>query len=462
MELLEDCRNGVALTGTMIENTEDEGCTTVFWLKAYLYRKKGKQVMRHDVEIAGEKYINNKKNYAFLRNEGWFTENDKAWFVASDGHALIQMDMKVGQCDFLGEIPALPTEFRMEARCIKCGNDVYCIPYNADIIWVYGLESLQFTSIEIANLYKIETVMLNAWKYGEKIFIVSNGLKQILELSTSEKKIDNYYNLSTLSDAETVQNIRVGSSIYCVSEVQNQILQFDMAAKQVTVHMFSGINDRLCTICFDGEKFWLGGYKKAIYVWDERDNSVKIIDKFPRNFGIYDFEGKKEKMLDCQSVIYHVPAFYAIMAAGRYIWYIPYQTNKIVYVDKDTYEVSSLEIEEEEETEISLKRVYLKHKYVLEYIQDDRYIGLYSFKNNCCLEIDTIEKKIEKKTYTFSESCLQKLMRLYDKYDITLFHEQDGISELLFGMKIISKAAENNIRIYESVGERIKKEMIDS
>lgn len=66
MELLEDCRNGVALTGTMIENTEDEGCTTVFWLKAYLYRKKGKQVMRHDVEIAGEKYINNKKIMHFL------------------------------------------------------------------------------------------------------------------------------------------------------------------------------------------------------------------------------------------------------------------------------------------------------------------------------------------------------------------------------------------------------------
>ena len=59
----------------------------------------------------------------------------------------------------------------------------------------------------------------------------------------------------------------------------------------------------------------------------------------------------------------------------------------------------------------------------MDYVKDDRYIGLYSIKNNCILEIDTLELKYEYKqyAYTISDRCLKD----YAKLCRNIFSEQD-------------------------------------
>ena len=48
-------------------------------------------------------------------------------------------------------------------------------------------------------------------------------------------------------------------------------------------------------------------------------------------------------------------------------------------------------------------------KFLVEYILDNRYIGVFSFKNNCIFEIDTLERRKVTKVYTFNNDYRQKM-----------------------------------------------------
>ena len=76
---------------------------------------------------------------------------------------------------------------------------------------------------------------------------------------------------------------------------------------------------------------------------------------------------------------YELPAFLFSVVAGDYVWFIPFQTNKIMYADKKTCQLHVFEADGENETKQSLLgRIALGSKYILEYVRENRYIGLFS------------------------------------------------------------------------------------
>lgn len=373
----------------------------------------------------------NEKTNCFMLGGCWYIENDIAWLVDIQRNILFYLNMKSEKCDYVASIPNIKTgKFRLNQTCLKAGDDIYFLPDIGDRIWIYNLNNKKFKQIAVDNHDKCRIGIYKFWFYNNKIYAFSTGLKKVIEIDTAGQAISSYFVISDLKEEkiDSEIGIRVGNDIYFASSVANYIYQFSLETKQTTVYTIPLIRGGFQTICYDGKMFWLSGYRREIYVWNREQNSAKVLKDFPDEFGIYDFKGANENILDCVADEYAVPAFIDACFIGKYIWFIPFQTNKIIYADKDTYDIYAFEIEDENESRESMEGNILKHKYLFQYTRDDRYIGLFSLKNQQVIEIDCLEKKAERKSYFIED---ESLARMVSSKNIFL-HENNKLDQVIF------------------------------
>ncbi len=398
---------------------------------------------------------------SFFWSDNWHIENGKAWFVDGERNVLFCLNLEKKECEYIKEIPdSDKNTFRLNPKCIKCENDIFCMPDLGSCIWVYHIEKSQFTSIAVDRPKDVRLSIRDFWKCEKKIFAVSIGLRQIIEINIEEKRIEHYYALSHAENDIMGRGIKVGKYLYITSMIWNRIYQFDLVTKETEIFTIPNVAGAFCSICFDGDKFWLSGYRREVYVWDKDKNEVKIIDQFPEQFGIYDFKDKENNRLDFKTLAYDVPAFIQSVATKTHVWFIPFQTNKILYIDKNTYEVKAFEMEMEDEKEgIPINREFLKAKYLLEYVNENRYIGLYSLKNNCVVAIDAREMKETRETYLLSRSCLMKMMQLHEKRG-HIMREKNDMDERIYYAGIGDWSEYSRMGMEEKAGTQIYKKIV--
>lgn len=383
----------------------------------------------------------------FFWGDKWAVENGTGWFVAGRFHVLFSVDMVRDHYKIVAALPGSLNSYRQNSNCMKCENTIFCMPNNGDCIWCYDLLTLQFHKIEIVNPNCISIGIGDYWRTEGVLWAVSSGLKQILEIDIKKKRVIGYYNITDRQEDVFAKCAKDGNYIYITSASEARVYVFDIEKKEVKEHDFSGVKNGLRTISVDKEKVWLTGYNREIYIWNQVKNEIKSLRNFPSDFGIYNFNGKKRNLLDCRVKEYDTFTFLENIDAGGYIWYIPFQTNQILYVNKDTNEINVFEIEEEEENEETIKNRKMDCKYVLQYVYEDRYIGLYSIKNEIVFEIDTKTLEVKKRIITMDTESLEK------KLDGWILNESFSAEQTLYG-KLIGKSMEH-VSKKEMVGEKI-------
>lgn len=352
-----------------------------------------------------------KKKNEVIWSTNWCIDEGIAWFIDGQRDTLFHVDLESMECEYVAKLPNLEKDkYLLNPLCIKIGNKIFCMPDKGSNIWIYDIKKQSFKKIAINNQNKTRFLITDFWEYENRLVILSRGLKKIIEIDADNGVITNYYTICDDIEEELAKSIKVGSDIYCVSTRANRIYQFNLISKNTIIHTISGIEGGINTICFDGDKFWMSGCRKEIYIWEKKNNSVEILRSLPDQFGIYNFEGTGEGVLDCEATVYNTFAFCYAVIIGQNVWFIPSQTNKIVYVDKDTYQIFDFVVEMEEETRESLSKNDLAIKYYPEYVSDNRYIGLFSVKNRYILEIDALKLKSKVKSYVFSNNCFQKFI----------------------------------------------------
>ncbi len=383
-----------------------------------------------------------KNNELIIWGDNWWVEKDNVWFVWGMQNIICCLDLKTMICELVVNMPnKLQQKFRSNPFCIKYQDDLYCMPVYGESIWIYNTISQELSEIFIDNQDKRLLDIQDFWKFNNKIYVVSNGLGQIIEINPKDKKIINYYQLS--KKCNITKSIKVDSVIYCLFEKTGEVYQFDLITKGIVKYKLPNIERRFNTICFDGQKFWLSGYCKEVYQWDKTSNEIKVIDDFPNEFGIYNFTQSTNGEVDCITSKYNRMTFLHALHIGNDIWFIPYTTNIILRVDKQKNIVYSFEVDEEIETKESIlarTELGLYYKYLFEYIIDNRYLGLYSLKNKCILEIDTIELKYEYKKYNYNmnDKYLMEIAKLYNN----VFYEANVWSRVVVSKMLDLK---NNI-----------------
>ncbi len=382
-------------------------------------------------------------------SDNWWIECDKAWFVDGRQNILCRIDLNTNECEIVAGIPdSTIKNFRLNSRCIKCGKDVFCMPQYGNSIWVYDTNNKIFSGITISNPDMVCLLMYDFWKHGDKIFAISVGLKKIIEIDIQSKKIESQYTIC--EKGNIAKSIMIENEIYILELENNDIYRFCLNSKTFQVYSIPNIQERMYTLCFDDDKFWMSGYKKKIYVWT-KDNVVRVIDNFPLDFGIYDFSVDTVGRADCIIDEYKTPTFLYSVMVGDYIWYIPFLTNQIIYVDKKTYNLYTFDVKEECETKASILKNEMRQKYLLEYVKDNRYIGVFSFMNSSILEIDALNLVYQYKQYYVQEDHINR----YAQICHNTFNEKITWQRQVYQKKL---CIDNNIKQGEckcSIGQAI-------
>ncbi len=341
-------------------------------------------------------------------SNNWWLEDNKAWFIIGEKNILCCFNMNNKECEVMVNIPdRCSAKFRSVLYCMKYQNDVYCFPVSGKSIWVYNIESDIFSEIAIENIYNEPLEIHDFWEFDGKIFALSLKLGQIFEINTKEKMIENYYILC--KEGGIARSVKVGTTIYSLSGKFEKIYKFDLVTREIVTNKFPHIGRKYNTICFDGKNFWMGGYRKEIYLWNEEKNTLDIYSGFS--------QGDLSMAHDANYISEEndMPVFLFFVTAGKYNWFIPSQMDEIIYVERESHKLFTFIIAEEMQSkEGSPGKEEVNTRYILEYVRENRYLGLFSIKNNQIVEIDTEKLTYRWCNYFIGNRSLEKYTELVD------------------------------------------------
>ncbi len=331
----------------------------------------------------------------FTWSTGWWLEDNQAWFVSGTHNMLFSVDLETGKCEKISTIPGIRgSSYLLNPFCIKCDRDIFCISGYGNNIWIYNLEDNTFMGLDI-DKPEDQYLASQFWRIDDTLYIVGGVWNKIIEVSISQRAITNYYVLC--ENDSIMRSVLVGNQIYAVSAKFGRIYQFDVVTKKVKTNVLPDFQKGLFTICHDGEKFWISGYQKELYIWDEKENSLTILDCFPDNFDTGYTAGS-----------YIPQVFERSVVVGDTIWFMPTRRGKILYANKKTHKISVFEIYDEDEMSILSNKPYEMADFLLEYVRADRYIGVYSAKCRRIFEIDTRQLRYQWMEYYFSDKSLEQ------------------------------------------------------
>ena len=93
-------------------------------------------------------------------------------------------------------------------------------------------------------------------------------------------------------------------------------------------------------------------------------------------------------------------------------------------------------IEEEGHTEENISTQLLRHKYLLQYVRDDRYIGLFSLKNKWIFEVDSKELEYRILDYHLDKKFILQIEKtifqdMMSKFSILFEQQSNDLENIL-------------------------------
>lgn len=348
------------------------------------------------------------KQDTFIWSENWWIEGDNAWFIEGGCNILFCINLKTQECEEAIDIPdACSNKYKLTPYCMKHGNVVICIPGLGQYIWIYHLDDRAFSRIVLDKQEEMQWAV-EIWKWRDTVFLVLDRCNKIIELDVVEGRIINSY---TICDDNVVRSTMAEDSIFLLSSESDMIYQFECETRHVRSYKLPDIGKKYFNIIFDGETFWLSGYEKEIYKWNQANNCLTVLDHFPKSFIFYDHIS----MSDGELAHNRIPTFFYVIAVGKYVWFIPTQANMIIYVDKSSDKVNTFEIYEGDETNGGvLSWTEGLFQYLWEYVREDRFIGLFSAEKNRIVEIDTEKMEYQWKDYCIGNKCVKQCDQIFN------------------------------------------------
>ncbi len=391
-------------------------------------------------------------------SSNWWLENDKAWFCSGETGTIFCADMNSGKCEIVAQIPEEGSErFYRYSYCIKYKNNIFCLPYLGKRIWFYDIKNRVWGKIEIKNESYLMFFPASYKQDDRQIWLLEDKTGRLFGVNLVRREVEKEYYIprnNAFADAYVGEYVRVGNELYCV--LGDRIYRADISSTDIINYRISDVKKELYTICFDGNNFWLSGCSKEIYIWNEEQGHIKTITEFPEQFGFYHFKENEIPFLDCDSFFNtEYSLFLTSLSMGKYMWYITCRSNGIIYIDKRNYKVFYLEINDEKETQESIKTNFLGYKFQFLYVRENRYIGIYSVKNQWIFEIDTVDLCVRKKDYGLDDQSILYLAK-FTGYGSgqCIFREGRKRDGIVFST-MIGANGEKKEKTFQNVGERI-------
>ena len=281
--------------------------------------------------------------------------------------------------------------------------------------------------------------------YNDKIYVMALGLHKIFVLDLKNNTVIKDYEIYKEVEI-TDQNgnmIRKGENIYCTTPDSHIIYKLSLKDDRLDSFTIHGIEKGIHSFETAGDIFWITSKSKCIYLWDEVKKSVVQFNAFPKEFGRYKFDQDHHLYLDTDTKFFSEGFFLKGVFLNGYLWVVPCCENKILYLDMITLEIKVLDLTDEEEDAYTWEENEIKVKFCMCYVRENRYIGVYSFKNKNIFEIDVQSFKMERKDFSIRKEDMERLhsekmacdirnCRLVNEEDMDLFFylKNDGINRI--------------------------------
>lgn len=384
-----------------------------------------------------------------LWSDNWYLEEEKAYICAANYAAIFCVDLSTLQCNFLSQIPDRRfMENCQNSYCIKYQDTLFCFSYDEKNICCYNFEKRTWEKIEIGYQDRLMICLDTVRTDHEKIWMVEVFGRKVYQFNCGRKKVEKEFRLPVDKNVFTGQYVMIRNRLYCVA--RNEIHCIDLENGNMVTYEVLVEKGELFTICYDGFNFWLSGCCEAIYVWNPQCGVVRVIKGFVENTnGIC----TESNIIQKNAVM-----FIDTIPLGEYIWHIPLQCNApVLYINKRNYKVGVLDIKEEWETEESIAKRGSSFKYMVEYIRQNRYIGIISCKNQILFEIDTVNLCIKRRECVFSKETIQILARkIYKEKKILMEYK----NEQEFFSILLDSSIENKEYGISNVGASIYSELL--
>lgn len=324
-------------------------------------------------------------------SDKWWIENNKAWFVSGEDNILFETDLLNGTIKPLSRVPNA-RGFRWNPECMKKGEDILCFPNRGTKLWIFSITSKEWEEVEFEKNVDKRLMCQFLCVVDRSVWFVSRGLCKIYRYDLVTKHVRSYTLKGEMPTYESVSNgVVVENKILFAGIGTNNIICFDMDSKQLFLKKVD-VLDEFMRIQKIGNDLYIVGLKKAVYVWNYIEDTVTTINEFPENFGIYTKQKNRTYKKDCFNKKGESPLFGIPIESEDNIWLIPWIGTDILVIDRKTKEIEVFEIKEEEAQ--YLHEHIQGCKYLFNYIRDNQFIGLFSMKNRCQLEIDMKRKRI--------------------------------------------------------------------
>lgn len=292
-----------------------------------LFQEAGKPVMIQNTETV----IQGKFPISF---DCTYQENNDIWFVGNKDNCLWNMKLDTKQLKYVALVPSNSENmFRRNTRCIKYKNNIFCLPDLDDKIAIYDICTNEFTYCEIGGKGEERRSIYNAWVCGSTLWCISYCMQRIIEIDLGNINVKRMYPVFQKPEQMIgYESTICGGNIYFVSRSDTIIGKFNLLTKKIRYYKLDIDDKGFNTIISDGCDFYMTGYKKAVYVWNENTNQIKVNDDFPCEYKVYNLKKEEERC-------YESPIFYRSAVIEKYIAFLPWnvpgaRSNGMLLYDK--------------------------------------------------------------------------------------------------------------------------------
>lgn len=265
-----------------------------------------------------------------------YQEKNEVWFVGNMNNSLWNMNLDTKELKYAALIPVNgENTFRRNTRCLKFENKIFCLPDLDDKIAIYDMGKDEFRFCKIGGKNEERRSIYNAWICGSTLWCVSYFMQQIIEINLSNISIKGIYPLFEESDRKIgYESAMYEEDIYFVSRNDTVIGRFNLLTKEIQYYELDIDDKGFNTITTDGCNIYVTGYKKAVYIWNLKNNYIKVKNNFP-----YEYKVCNTNKGNVEEICYDSPIFYRSTIIENYIIFLPWnfpgaRSNGILIYDK--------------------------------------------------------------------------------------------------------------------------------
>ena len=327
----------------------------------------------------------------YLASEYWDVHDGYAWLFDTESNYLFRADFMKKSVSAISSIPIeRKYRYRTFSYIYEWNDEVYIFPDRASYVYIYNQTSRTWNTISLEHTKDNRVRVIWCKTINSYLYFFSANMKCIMRINGETKKIDSrhYYledeNKIVDGDREVVT---IDHFIYVHEYNKNKLYKINFTELSEEIE-YLPIIKTIKLITYYNNSIWIYGDGRELYSFNVEKKDVKHVASVNCNGEV--------AMLDNKEYEYS-----AMVGVNNGILFISALQNSVIMYNINDNSTSEIKLPPEKRniknTEVLINPI------TVNYVRNDRYVGIYLIKYRKYYEIDALELKVEEIKYEFED-----------------------------------------------------------